>query len=371
MRIRHGQLAAAQTALADVEKREEAMQTKLNRRSVLAASAAGGAALAFAGATPAISQSTRKLRIQTHLAEPSIEGQGYAKFANLCGLFSGGNLEIEMHFSSDIVKETEAFEATRTGIIDGDCTSPTFITGKEPAFQFFGDLLGGYRNPAQIQAWFHAGGGREIGTELYSGFDCHLVGLFFSGVEALSSTKPLTGIKDLVEWRFRCPPGMETEIFTALGAKPVVMPFAEVFTALSTGVVDGADASMLSLNKQLGLYDIAKHATFPGFHSMPSNHLNISKRVWDSLSSEHQQIIEAAYNFAMQGAVLQYIAADARVAGELRAAGVTLHQWSDDDVKTYSAASRGAWSDWSGRGALAKKAVDSHIAFLTSLGLID
>ena len=148
------------------------------------------------------------------------------------------------------------------------------------------------------------------------------------------------------------------------------MPFTEVFTALSTGVVDGCDASVLNLNRQLGLYDVAKHTTFPGFHSMPANHLNINKRKWDALSPDLKEIVEVAYTQVMQEAVYQVMFADASTAEELRAKGVTLHAWGEADLKKYSAGARAAWSDWAGRSKLAKKAADSHIAFMTRLGIL-
>ena len=347
------------------------MPSKLSRRSVLAAApVAAGIGLAFSGAAPAIAQTKYKLRCQTHLSEPSVEGQALARFAALCQQFSGGQLEIEMHFSSDIVKETEAFDAARKGIIDGDCTNPSFVTGKEPAFQFFGDLLGGYRESLQLQSWFSHGGGRALADKLYPQFGVHLVGLFFAGVEALSSTKPLRGIADLKDWRFRCPPGMESEIFARLGAKPVVMPFAEVFTAMNTGVVDGCDASQLSLNKQLGLYNIAKYATYPGFHSLPANHLSINLKKWEGLPKDLQRIIEVTYNFAMEGAVREYVATNAKAAAELRKQGITLCAWSDQDLQKYSATAREIWGEWAGRSPMAKEMVDSHIAFLSMLGLL-
>ena len=74
------------------------------------------------------------------------------------------------------------------------------------------------------------------------------------------------GPDDLVDWKFRSPPGLETEIFATLGASPIVMDFTDIFTALETGIIDGADASGLANNVGLGLYDLVSHATYPGFH---------------------------------------------------------------------------------------------------------
>ena len=42
------------------------------------------------------------------------------------------------------------------------------------------------------------------------------------------------------------------------------MDFTEIFTALETGIIDGADAANLTNNVGLGLYDIARAHELPG-----------------------------------------------------------------------------------------------------------
>lgn len=308
--------------------------------------------------------------MQSHLSETSIVGGAFGRFATYCNQLSGGQLEVQMFHSNAIVKEFEAFDAARRGIIDGDCVSATFITGKDPGFQFYGDVLGGYDEPAQFRAWYFHGGGRELGKALYNEHGMHLVGHVFAGVESLVSTRPIASTEDLKEWKFRCPPGMQTEIFAKLGAKPVVMPFAEVFMAMSSGVVDGADVSNLSLNQQLGVYAHGKHTTYPGFHSMPGEHLAINLRRWEALPNNLKEVIEVALAAAGQDAYHRTIASNARIAPELRAQGVTFYAWNEAEIGKFRAVSREVWMDWGTRSPHARKAVDSHVAFMTSLGLL-
>lgn len=340
----------------------------VNRRNVVAAG--GAAAMLASFPKPALAQNKHRLRMQSHLSETSIVGSAFANFAKFCKLLSGGQLEIEMFFSNAVVKEFEAFEAARKGIIDGDCVSATFITGKDPGFQFYGDVLGGYDDPAQFRAWYHHAGGRDLAKALYNEHGMHLVGHVFAGVESLCSSKPIRNTDDLKEWKFRCPPGMQTEIFTKLGAKPVVMPFAEVFMAISSGVVDGADVSNLSLNNQLGVYAHAKHTTYPGFHSLPGEHMAINLKKWDALPAELKEVIEIALAAAGQDAYHRTIASNARVAVELQSKGVTFHRWSAEEIGKFRAVSRDVWMDWGTRSKHAKAAVDSHVSFMKNLGVI-
>jgi TRAP-type C4-dicarboxylate transport system substrate-binding protein len=309
------------------------------------------------------------LRIQTHYAPETVSGKLAQQFADDVETMSGGEIDIEMFFSSSVVKSVETFDAAANGILDCDMTGGAYQTGKNPAFQFVGDIMGGYDTPWQQYAWLY-NGGFEPANELYNTYGMELIGWWVYGQESMSSTKPLAGPDDLQDWKFRSPPGMETEIFANLGASPVVMDFTEVFTALETGIVDGADASGLANNQGLGLYDIAKHTTFPGFHSMPSDHLACRKDKWDALSDQHKRIIDTAMQKLAFQTALTFEVANNEAAAELREQGVTLYDWSDEDRATFRKAAQTAWADWATKTPEAKSLVESHTAFMEQLGLI-
>jgi TRAP-type mannitol/chloroaromatic compound transport system substrate-binding protein len=99
------------------------------------------AALGLAG--PAMAQE-HTLRIQTHYAPESVSGKLAAQFVDDIQVMAGGRLKIEMFYSSSVVKSVETFDAAATGILDGDMTGGAYQTGKNPAFQFVGDIMGGY-----------------------------------------------------------------------------------------------------------------------------------------------------------------------------------------------------------------------------------
>ena len=201
--------------------------------------------------------------------------------------------------------------------------------------------------------------------------DMHLVGWWLQGHESLSSTAPLAGPSDLKDWKFRSPPGLETQIFAALGAKPVVMDFGEVPTALRTGIVDGADASTLNTNVSLGLFDTAEYATFPGFHSMPTEQLSCNQEAWDKLSPDLQRIMEVALKKAALDLAIQTEIRDKQAAVDLRSQGVTLHDWSADDRKQFRTFAQSTWKTFAGDSELALRLIDSHVAYMQELGLLD
>ena len=310
------------------------------------------------------------LRIQNHNSPESPTGKLIAQWVDDVQTMSNGRLEIEMFYSSSVVPTVETFDAAISGIVDGDMTGGAYQTGKNPAFQFVGDVMGGYETPWQMYAWLYHGGGKEKANALYNAFGMELIGWNVYGHESLASTKAIDGIEDLKGWKFRSPPGMETEIFATLGASPVVMDFTEVFTALETGIVDGADHSGLANGVAIGLYDIATHSTYPGFHSMPADHLAINKDKWDALPPDIQRIIEVALQKMSFQIAMLFEVENQKAAVMLAEKGVHFSDWSAEDRAAFRKAAQAAWQDWAGRSPEARELVDSHIAFMSTLGLI-
>ena len=329
---------------------------------------AAGIASAFMAVTSGVANAAdTKLRIQTHFSPETLSGKMAKEFVEDIQAMSNGEIQVELFLSSSVVKSTETFDAAATGILDCDMTGGGYQTGKNPAFQFAGDLLGGYQNPYQQMAWLLHGDGYSQVNDLYNKYDMEFVGWWIPGPESLSSTKPIRNAGDFKNWKFRSPPGMATMIFKNLGASPIVMDFNEIFTALESGIIDGADAANLTNNVGLGLYDIAEHTNYPGFHSMPADHLACNKAVWDKMPAHHQAIMKTAMQaLALKNATANEVA-NAKTAKELRAKGVNLYEWSPEDLQVYRDAVQSGWTEFATTPE-AKAMLESHISFLKDLG---
>ena len=307
------------------------------------------------------------LRIQTHFSPETLSGQMAAEWVEDVTAMSNGEIAIEMFYSSSVVKSVETWDAAATGILDCDMTGGAYQTGKNPAFQFTGDLMGGYTNPYQQLSWMLHGGGEDALNGLYNQYDMQFVGWWIPGPESLSSTRPIRGVEDFKDWKFRSPPGLATLVFAELGASPIVMDFNEIFTALETGIIDGADAANLTNNIGLGLYDIAEHTNFPGFHSMPADHLACNKAVWDAMPDNHKAIMRVSMQaLALRNATINEVK-NAQNAVALREKGVNLYEWSPEELNKFRTAVKAGWEKFSTTPE-ATALLESHVAFLTELG---
>ncbi|KNG95631.1 TRAP transporter substrate-binding protein [Pseudaestuariivita atlantica] len=336
---------------------------KALKTAVCAAALVGASAFSAA----ADGHATTKLRIQTHFSQETLSGQMAGKYIDDIQAMSNGEIEVEMFYASSVVKSAETFDAAATGILDCDMTGGAYQTGKNPAFQFTGDLMGGYTNPYQQMAWLLHADGRAAVDKLYKQHGMSFVGWWIPGPESLASTRPIRGVADFKDWKFRSPPGLATKVFANLGASPIVMDFNEIFTALETGIIDGADAANLTNNIGLGLYDIAKHTNYPGFHSMPADHLACRTDVWEAMPAHHRRIMEVAMDsLALHNATINEVK-NAQNAVKLQAEGVNLYTWNEEELGKFRDAVKKGWEEFATTPE-AKELLGSHVAFLQGIG---
>ncbi|MCO0638230.1 C4-dicarboxylate ABC transporter substrate-binding protein, partial [Lutimaribacter sp. EGI FJ00014] len=104
--------------------------------------------------------------------------------------------------------------------------------------------------------------------------------------------------------------------------------------------------------------------------SMPSDHLACNKAKWDAMPEHHRRIMEVAMEkLALRQAMSSEVANNEAVA-ELREAGVTIHNWSEEDRAEFREVAQEAWEGWAEKTPEARALVDSHKAYLKQLGLL-
>ena len=82
------------------------------------------------------------------------------------------------------------------------------------------------------------------------------------------------------------------DMVAALGANATPMPYGEVYSAIETGVIDGAENNFPSYESS-GHFEVAKYYTLDE-HMMVPEVLVMSKATWDKLTPEDQEIVRQA-----------------------------------------------------------------------------
>jgi len=101
-------------------------------------------------------------------------------------------------------------------------------------------------------------------------------------------------IEDLKGLKIRIP-GIAGRVLSQVGAVPVLMPGGEIFTSLSTGVIDAVEWVGPYHDYLLGLHRAAKYYYGPGWQEPgPALELMINLKAWQELPKQYQLAIKIA-----------------------------------------------------------------------------
>ncbi len=291
-------------------------------------------------------------------------------FAESIVPLTNGRLSVELLPVGAVVQYNETLDAVSAGLLDGHMTGTVYFSGKNPAFAMLGDLIAAYDHPDQMFLFLRRGGGDELIRELYAGYGLHYIGGATTGKEALVSTIALRGIEDFDGIKIRAPEGMAQDIFERIGAAPVNLPSAEVFTAVERGVVDAADWAPFSMNHQIGFHKIARFPIYPGIHSLPVIDVSVNRDRWEELPDDIQAILEAAvWNFS-RDITHRLELQDITDVAEAQADGIEVIDWPLEERAALRKIATGIWDDWADRSPLARRAYEAQISFLRAVGLL-
>jgi len=251
--------------------------------ALLASAAFGGAAMAACEVTLRSSD--------THPdGYPTVEAVRH--MGKLVEERTGGRLCIEVFASAQLGEEKDTIEQTQFGVIDlnrvsmgpfNNLVEETKVVSLPYIFRSVDHM--------------HKVMDGEIGDEILAAFEPHgLVGLaYYDGGSRsfYNSEKPITSMADLAGMKVRV---MQSDIFvdmmSALGASATPMPYGEVYSAIQTGVIEGAENNWPSYESS-GHFEVAKYYTLDE-HLIVPEVLVMSKMNWDKLSPEDQAVVKQA-----------------------------------------------------------------------------
>lgn len=334
--------------------------------------AAGVSAGAVALGMPAIvrSQQIHRWRVQTLWAAADVPQKLFSDFCDNVKKLTGGRLEITPFASGAVVGAFETLDAVTNNVLQGQSTYPGYWAGKEPALAVIGDFAFGYAGPSQQDRWLQEKGGLDMLRKAYGRANAYTIGCTWWGLESLSMKKPIRRMDDFKGIKHRGAQGIAAETIAKMGASIVVIPGGEAYSALEKGVVDCVDWATISINQKAGFFEIAKYATYPGFHSMPVQDFTVNMASWKALPDDVKGIVEKAWREFSAEQVKRIAGDDLKAAAELKQKGVELIAWSQDELTRARALAMTVADEWAKKGPLAKQAVDSQKAFLRELKLV-
>jgi tripartite ATP-independent transporter DctP family solute receptor len=289
----------------------------LTKRSLLAAAALCAALPFSAGAADTIVMKAADVHPAGYPNVVAIENMGKKLSAA-----TNGRITFQMFPGGVLGGEKEMIEQTQVGAIQILRTSLGPLGPVVPEVNVF-NLPFVFRNEAHMRAVIDGPIGQEL-LDKITASPARLVGLGFmdGGTRNLYTKKPVRRPEDLKGQKIRMMGNpLFVDTMNAMGGNGISMGYGEVFTALQTGIIDGAENNPPSLftanHYQAGAkyYTLTNHLIIPEIFVM-------SKVTWDKLSKEDQALVK---KYAREAQFEQRALWDKSVAeytAKLKAAGV-------------------------------------------------
>ena len=249
-----------------------------------------GALLAAGAAEAQVREQTFRWTTQNPTGHPITEGG--QKFADLVAQKSGGKMQVKLFPGGVLGGDVQVLSAVQGGTIDMFSMNSGILQGQVKEFAIV-DFPFLFNDAKEADAVLDGPIGKTLADKLPEKGLVHLA-YFDLGFRNLTNSKraiktadDIGGLKIRV---IQSPIYIDT--FTALGANAVPMPFPEVYTALEQKTIDGQENpfTVIEANK---FQEVQKYLSGTRHIYNPQT-MSISKKTWDRLNKDEQDILVAA-----------------------------------------------------------------------------
>lgn len=250
-------------------------------------------ATAIAGAArPVFAQSKLALKASDVHPEGYPTVQAVEEMGKALAAGTNGRLSIQMYASMQLGGEKEAIEQAQIGAIGLARVSVGALGPVIPDLNVM-NLPFLFRNTEHMRHVIDGPIGQELLDKVTNNPTANLVGLCWmdAGARNMYNTKhPIKSIADLKGLKVRVIGNpIFVDMMNALGGNGVAMGYDQVFTALQTGVIDGAENNPPSFVFD-NHYQVAKYYTMTE-HLIVPEMLVFSKPIWNKLSKGDQALL--------------------------------------------------------------------------------
>lgn len=259
--------------------------------------------------------------------------QGAYKFAELVYAKTNGRIKIKVHPGGELGDEVSVIKQIQYGGIDFARVSIMTLSETVPMFNV---LQLPYLYDSSDDMWRILDG--DIGQEFMDSLEDYkmeALSWYDAGARHIYTTdKKITRLEDMAGLRIRI---AESQLMDALlkglGAVPVPMAYSEVYSALETGKIDGAENNLPSY-ESMKHYKVANYITLDGHNRIPELQV-ASLSTWNKLSEQDQDIIKSCAKESAEYERMLWKNQEKTSKRIVESSGCTITELSEDEIKRF------------------------------------
>lgn len=264
------------------------MTMTLTRRAMLA----GTASLAALGATApgALGADKIKLRFSCAFTETDLRAQAYKEFATAIK----DDFDFEPYWGNTLFKQGTELVALQRDNLDLCNLAPADISKQIPAWSLLTSAFL-FRDADHMVKTFKSDVGKQFIKMAKDQLGIQIITPVYFGSRSvnLKPDKKINTPADMAGIKLRMPPGEFWQFLgESLGANPTPVAYAELYTALQTGTVDGQDNPVVA--SKLMKFDEVTTQFVLTKHVIAYDVMAIRSKIWDQLKPAQQAKFQAA-----------------------------------------------------------------------------
>ena len=290
---------------------------RATRREFLIGTALAAASLPL----PALAQDKAKLRFSAVFSEQDIRAEMMKMFADAIK----DDFAFEGYYGGTLFKQGTELVALQRGNLEMGNIAPQDISKQVPAWSV---LTSAYlfRDAAHLKKFFASEPGAEMKKLAEDQLGIRILGPTYFGTRqvGLKPNKKINTPADMGGIKLRMPNGDAWQFLgTALGANPVPMAYAEVYTGLQTGAIDGQDNPLPNV-ENMKFYEVMSQIVLTS-HLIGFDILTVAGRVWNDMSPEQQARFQAAADKAIGFSTEKHLAREKELVDLFKSKGLEIY----------------------------------------------
>jgi len=248
-----------------------------------------------------------------------------------------GSFKLEPYYGGNLFKQGTELVALQRGNLQMGNIAPQDFAKQIPEWSVLSSAYL-FRDAAHVQKFFASDLGAEYKKMVEDQLSVRILGPTYFGSRqvGLKPDKKITTPADMAGIKLRMPGGDAWQFLgTALGANPTAMAYAEVYTGLQTGAIDGQDNPLPNV-KNMKFYEVMSQIVLTS-HLIGYDLLTVSSKVWGEMSAEQQTAFQAAADKAMAWSQDEHIKQEGTLIEEFKKAGLNIYE---PDVAAFRAFAR-------------------------------
>ena len=307
------------------------MNSRLTRRFVIVA---GVLAISLAFIPTVFAQAKTKLRFSCAFAEQDPRADAYKAFAESIK----ENFDFEPYWLNSLFKQGTELVALQRGNVEMVNLAPADIAKQLPAWSLMTSAYL-FRDVDHLRKVFKSDVGAEFIKMAHDELDIQVIAPVYFGSRNVNvkTDKEIMTPADLAGIKLRMPPGEFWQFLgESIGATPTPVAFAETYTALQTGAIDGQDNP--PLNTQLMKFnEVTTQYVLTG-HVVGYDVMAVSAKIWDAMTPEQQAAFQAAADKAIDDYEAAFIAKEQGVLEAFKAQGMKVYEPDVEAFRTHAQA---------------------------------